>query len=93
MLSNPPASTNQATVGQKEKGKDGGDTKEFNNWSGKGVAEIILPLVAEHPKVRLFKRKPTSILKLTSLQLSNIEARLEKLQRFAGSFHSNSYSF
>ena len=66
---------------------------EFNNWSGKGVAEIILPLVAAHPKVRLFKRKPTSILNLTYLQLSNMEARLEKLQRFAGNFHSNSYSF
>ena len=66
---------------------------EFNNWSGKGVAEIILSLVAEHPKVRLFKRKPTSILKITSLQLSNTEARLGKLQRFAGNFHSNSSSF
>ena len=66
---------------------------EFNNWSGKGAAEIILPLVAEHTKVRLFKRKPTSILNLTYLQLSNTEALLEKLQRFAGNFHSNSYSF
>ena len=80
MLSNPPPSTNQATVGQKEKGKDGGDTKQFNNWSGKGFAEIILPLVAEHPKVRLFKRKPTSILNLTSLQLSNMEATLERFK-------------
>ena len=80
MLSNPPPSTNQATVGQKEKGKDGGDTKEFNNWSGKGVAEIILPFVALHPKVRLFKRKPTSILNLTSLQLSNMEATLERFK-------------
>ena len=53
---------------------------EFNNWSGKGVAEIILSLVAEHPKVRLFKRKPTSILNLTSLQLSNMEAPLERFK-------------
>ena len=80
MLSNPPPSTNQATVGQKEKGKDGGDAKEFNNWSDKGAAEIILPLVVRHPKVRLFKRKPTSILNLTSLQLSNMEAPLERFK-------------
>ena len=36
--------------------------------------------VAAHPKVRLFKRKPTSILNLTSLQLSNMEATLERFK-------------
>ena len=54
-------------VGQgKEVGGDGDeDPSKFHNWGGRGAAQMILPLVAKHPKVRYFKEKLKTIFKLS----------------------------
>ena len=54
-------------VGQdKEVGADGDeDPSKFHNWRGRGAAQMILPLVVEHPKVRYFKEELTTIFKLS----------------------------
>ena len=41
-------------VGQgKEVGGDGDeDPSKFHNWRGRGAAQMILPLVTKHPKVK-----------------------------------------
>ena len=45
-------------VGQgKEVGGDGDeDPSKFHNWKGRGAAQMILPLIIEHPKVRSLKK-------------------------------------
>ena len=54
-------------VGQgKEDGADGDeDPSKFHNWRGRGAAQVILPLVTKHPKVRYFKEELTTIFKLS----------------------------
>ena len=54
-------------VGQgKEDGADGDeDPSKFHNWRGRGAAQMILPFVAKHPKVRSFKEELKTIFKLS----------------------------
>ena len=57
-------------VGQgKEVGADGDeDPSKFHNWRGRGAAQMILPLVAKHPKVRSFKEELKTIFKLSPVE-------------------------
>ena len=54
-------------VGQgKEVGADGDeDPSKFHNWGGRGAAQMILPLVTRHPKVRYSKEELKTIFKLS----------------------------
>ena len=54
MLSDPLPTPRASAVGEKRErkvGELGGDSEVFHNWSGRDVVQIILPLMAAHPKV------------------------------------------
>ena len=48
--------TGEVRQGKKD-GADGDeDPSKFHNWRGRGAAQMILPLVAKHPKVKSLKK-------------------------------------
>ena len=74
-------------VGQgKEVGGDGDeDPSKFHNWKGRGAAQMILPFVANHPKVRSFKQELKTIFKLSpDEQLGGSSCQLQELAHGAG---------
>ena len=69
-------------VGQgKEVGAGGDeDPSMFHNWRGRGAAQMILPLVASHPKVRSFKEELKTIFKLSpDEKLGSSSCQLQEL--------------
>ena len=74
-------------VGQgKEVGADGDeDPSKFHNWRGRGAAQMILPLVVRHPKVRSFKEELKTIFKLSpDEQFGGSSCQLQQLAHGAG---------
>ena len=74
-------------VGQgKEVGAGGDeDPSKFHNWRGRGAAQMILPLIIEHPKVRSFKEELKTIFKLPpDEQLGGSSCQLQELAHRAG---------
>ena len=74
-------------VGQgKEDGGDGDeDPSKFHNWKGRGAAQMILPLVVRHSKVRSFKEELKTIFKLSpDEKLGGSSCQLQELAQGAG---------
>ena len=74
-------------VGQgKEVGAGGDeDPSKFHNWRGRGAAQMILPLVTKHLKVRSFKEELKTIFKLSpDEQLGGSSCQLQEQAHGAG---------
>ena len=74
-------------VGQgREVGRDGDeDPSMFHNWRGRGAAQMSLPLVASHPKVRSFKEELKTVFKLSpDEQIGDSSCQLQELAHGAG---------
>ena len=74
-------------VGQdQEVGGDGEeDPSKFHNWRGRGAAQMILPLVTSHPKVRSLKEELKTIFKLSpDEKLGGSSCQLQELAFRAG---------
>ena len=70
----------------KEDGEDGDkDPSKFHNWKGRGAAQMILPLVVRHPKVKSFKEEQKTIFKWSpDEQLGGSSCQLQELAHGAG---------
>ena len=77
--------TGEVRQGKKD-GADGDeDPSKFHNWRGRGAAQMILPLVVRHPKVRSFKEELKTIFKLSpDEQLGGSSCQLQELAHRAG---------